>query len=526
MQGALYVAGGFVGFFDGHTLGEAGGFLDTPVIFASTQGTSGSLTQLAAYTYVAVYEWRDAKGRLHRSALSKPFGVTLTGVNDEVTLTVSTAHSLRRADAKSGGSVVETVIYRTTPDDSVLYRVGAGSAAAGTTTYANTITINDRMSDADAEDNAVLYTQSQQPVEHVAFLPARFIAAGRDRLILGGLPDPYVVAFSKLPFPGEPMNGADAEGEIAFQARLPEKVTAVSGFGDSYVAFTESGIYEIPGGGPQRNGTGEFFAPRSLYSDGGCIDWRSIVDTRIGLFFQMTADRIYVLDPSGTPVWISKAVQDTLATYPVIRGAVLCTNAQRVVFAVVDNDTSPTGGGLLSYDIERQAWTFDDVGPVLSVVEWQGRLAYINPSNDVLLEDAAIASSGTLPTMSVRTGSLRPFTGLGYGTIVKIGLLGTYLGDCTVEGFISYNDGADWTSMGQQSVTAATFFNQVDGTAVASGDPAPIVFTPSRQTVDRFALRFDVTNGAANTGGVRLHMVSLEVEGQVGTSRQPAWNQR
>lgn len=240
----------------------------------------------------------------------------------------------------------------------------------------------------------------------------------------------------------------------------------------------------------------------------------------------MAPDRIYVLDPSGTPVWISKAVQDTLAAYPVIRGAVLCTNAQRVVFAVVDNDASPTGGGLLSYDIEREAWSFDNVGAVLSLVEWQGRLAYANTGNDVLLEDAAIASSGTLPAMSVRTGSLRLFSGLGQGTLCKVGLLGTYLGDCPVEGFISYNDGADWTSMGQQSATAANLFNQVDGTAIASGDPVTIVYAPNRREVDRFALRFDVTNGSSNTGGVRLHMLSLEVEGQLGTSRQPGRNQR
>jgi hypothetical protein len=525
MQGALYISGGFVGYYDGVFMVESG-FLDTPQIRGITEGTTGALTVLTEYTYIAVWEWTDALGRVHRSEPSIPTSFTLTGANDDLTLSLSSAHSIRNIDYQGSGSLVQTVVFRNTPDDSVFYRVGQQAQVTGEAGYCDPVNFLDTSSDATIETRPVIYTQSQKPTVNVAPPPCRFIAAGRDRLIYGGLPDPYVVAFSQLPFPREPMEGADFDAEFAYQARLPERVTGVAGFGDGYIAFTEEGIYEIPGAGPQRNGTGEFFLPRSIYSDGGCIDWRSIVSTAAGTMFQMAADKIYLIAPDGGIAFIGKRVRDTLKSFPVIRGATLCTETQRVAFAVVDNDTTPTDGGLLIYDLVHDAWSFDNVGVVAALVEYDGRIAYIQ-GGVVYLEQTDVAVAGTaLPTMSVRTGSFRPFSALGYGDIVKIGLLGTYLGDSTVEGFISYDDGKTWTSMGSQTVTAAAFTNAITGSAIAAGDPITLLFVPNVRCVDRFSVRFDVTNLASNTGGIRMHVLSFEVEAQEGMVRRAARDQR
>jgi hypothetical protein len=526
MQGALYISGGFVGYYDGVFMVESG-FLDTPVIRGITQGLTGALTPLTEYTYIAVWEWTDALGRVHRSEPSFPTPFTLTGANDDLTVNVSSAHSIRNIDYQGSGSLVQTVLYRNTPDDSVFYRVGQTPNVTGEAGYCDPTNFLDTTSDANLEIRPVIYTQSQKPTVNVAPPPCKFIAAGRDRLIYGGLPDPYVVAFSQLPFPREPMEGADFDAEFAYQARLPEKVTGVSDFGDGYIAFTEEGIYEIPGAGPQRNGTGEFFLPRALYSDGGCIDWRSICSTSFGVMFQMAADKIYMLGPDGSISFVGKRVRDTLKSFPVIRGATLCTETQRVAFAVVDNDTTPTDGGLLIYDLVHDAWSFDNVGVVSAVVEYDGRIAYIQ-SGVVFLEQTDVAVAGTaLPTMSVRTGSFRPFSALGYGDVIKIGLLGTYLGDCTVTGFISYDDGKTWTPMDAGvAITTAAWTNAITGAAIAAGDPITIMYTPNVRSVDRFSLRFDVTNVASNTGGIRMHVLSFEVEAQEGMVRRAARDQR
>jgi hypothetical protein len=524
MQGALYIAGGFVGYYDGVWLVESG-FLDIPQISSVVQGTTGSLTQLATYKYCAIWEWTDALGRVHRSEPSLITDVALTGSNDSVTLELRSAHSVRNIDLQGAGSLVQSVVYRIVPDDSVFYRVGQVAQLTGEAGYCDPVDFEDTTADADLEIRPVAYFQAQKPTVNVALPSCRFISAGRDRLILGGLPDPYLVVFSQLPFPGEPIEGADYSTELAYQARLPERVTAVSGFGDTYLAFTASAVYEIPGAGPQRNGTGEFFAPRAIYSDGGCIDWRSVVDTANGIFFQLASNKIYRVTPAGAVEFVGERVQDTLTSFPVVRAAALCTESQRVVFAVVDDDDDPTDGGLLVYDLIHDAWSFDTIGVTASLVEYEGRIAYVQDGLVYLEEASAGVGSGALPTLSLRTGSFRLFPASGQGTVCKIVLQGTYLGDSTLEAFISYDDGKTWTSMGTDALTAANKVNPVSGSAVVSGDPITSVFCPRRREVDRFALRFDLTNGS-NTGGTRLLMLSLEVEANEFITRQPARNQR
>ena len=517
MQGALYVAGGFTYYYDRGTIPAESGFLDTPVISQITQGTAGSLTQLATYRYVAVYEWQDAQGRLHRSTPSTPRSVTLTGSNDETFVQVSTPRSLRRAPLSGDANACKIVIYRTMPGDSVFFRV-AETSAAGSATYADVANANDQTSDAVAQTRPILYIQSQKPTANVAAQPCRFMAAGRDRIIYGGHPDPYLVRLSQLTFPAEPVENASPNA-FAFQTRLPEPVTAVEAFGDSYIAFTADAIYAIPGAGPQRNGSGEFFAPQALDTDGGCIDWRSVVSCAEGTFFQSAADRLCILRPGGGVEWIGQPIRDTLATYPVITGSVLCTATPRVVFSCTNS--AGDAGVLLAYDLRRKVWSVDTVGAVTAVTEYDGRLAYVQ-GGLVYLEDAAIAQgSGALPTLSPRTGSIAPFGPNGRGHVCEVIALVTYLGDATVEGFISYDDGVTWTSMGSHTVTAVALSNIVTGNALTSGDTIPLSFDPQRHETSRFSLRIDVTN-ATNTGGSRLHGLSITVQQTPGLVRLPA----
>jgi len=524
MQGAMYVSGGFVYAYDGGLNSAELGFLDTPVFDATiVASAAGALTLLSTYSYIAMYEYVDANGFTHRSTPSDPVTVTLTGANNALTFTVSAPHSIRRLDFGQN-SGVRVVLYRNTPNDSVFYRV-AETTVLNTANFAGVVSIIDTRSDTDAQTREVLYIYSQKPTANVAAIPCRFLAAGRDRLIYGGLPDPYVVALSQLVFPGEPVENASPNA-FAFLARLPEPCTGVSALGDTYIAFSSEAIYQIPGAGPQRNGTGEFFSPQAMYSDGGCIDWRSIVECGQGTFFQLASDKLYMFTGQGVE-WIGQPVRDTLAAYPTISGAVLCSATQRVIFAcsnLADND-----GVLLVYDLRRKIWSVDTIGqPVRSVVEYQGRLAYVAKDGLVYLENAVGTFSGALPSVSLRTGSFKLFPANGNGELLNVVLSGTYTGDCTVEGFISYDDGKNWISMGQQACTTANLFNHspTSGAAVVSGDAVTVKFEPNiREITNRFALRFDITNGTDN-GGLWAHMISLEVDAQEFATRQPARNQR
>lgn len=529
MQGALYFAGGYSYYYDGGLIAAESGFLDCPVIVSATQDATGALTLLAAYQYIAVYEWQDTRGRTHRSQPSAQFPVTLTGANNAIQPTVSSPRSLRRATLGGDQNGVKLVLYRNTPLDSVFYRVADGFAKGGT--YAGAQTVPDTMADTVAQARPILYTLSQKPTANVGMQPSRFIAAGRDRLIFGGLPDPYSVQFSQLPFPGEPIEGA-SPNNFAYIARFPEKVTGLDATGDDYIVFTSDAIYQVPGSGPQRNGTGEFAFPHALFTDGGCINWKSIVTCAQGTFFQMGPDRLMLLaaqgggngtEAAGAVQFIGAPVRDQLTLFPVITGSCVCTNTQRVVFSCVDSLTAPTGGVLLIYDLRRGVWTVDTIGPVLAVVEYLGRLAYLLSGN-VFLENAAIGSGvGALPALSARTGSLKLFGGSGYGMLEKVLLQATYLGAGTIDCQLSTDDGASFNSLG--TVDTTTLTNPATGAAIAAGDPITLTWTPKIREVDRFVLQISMTN-ATDTGGARLHMLSVEVDAKEFATRQPANNRR
>ncbi len=283
------------------------------------------------------------------------------------------------------------------------------------------------------------------------------------------------------------------------------------------MVWTKTEIAQITGRGPEYDGTGDFDPIQLIPSPGGCQDWRSLVATPQGFFFQMTAGQLMLLSRGGVVSFAGKFIQNTLEAFPVIVGAVHIRSEQLVAFAC--NNVAGSDARIIVYDMHADQWYVDTVGAALrGITELDGRIVYCTTAGAVFLQDTAVALSGVLPTISVATGSFRLFSAMGYGDVLKIGFLGTYVGDSTVEGFISYDDGLTWVSLGQQTVTAAAL-----GLSVNS--PVALIFTPNVRQTDRFAIRFDVTN-PTNTGGVRIHLLSLEAESQDFTTRLPARNQR
>jgi len=451
-----------------------------------------------------------------RSTPSAPISVTLTGANNRGIPTVSTPRTAKRV---GNGVTPRVVLYRANPNDSVFFRV-AESQDVALLDQAATTAINDGVSDTVAETHEILYTQSQKPTPNVAPGSAKFIAVGRDRVLVGGLQDPNQVKLSQLFAPGEPPEFAHPSA-FGYLARLPQPCTGVAASGDTYVAFTHDAIYAIPGSGPQRNGAGEFFAPQTLYADGGCIDWRSIVSCGAGIFFQLDTDKLYVLRPGGAAEFVGAPVQDTLASYPVINGACLCSATQQLVFSC--ENTAGDAGVLLIYDLITNSWAVDDVHAD-TLTEYQGRLAYFTAGNITSERASAGLGGGSSLTASLRTGSLRPFGVSGFGDLCKIQLLGTYVGDSTVEAFISLDDGKTWTSLGSVVATSANtaLGNNVSGNALASGDSITLEWAPAGGgNLSRFALRFDITE-STDTGALRMHALALEVQAAAGTARLSA----
>lgn len=519
--GELLIAGGLPMTYEGRTLAEQG-FAERPVVVSSTQGTGGSLTLLGVYNAIPVWEVFDGKGRLLHSQAGSPGVRTLTGANNSITWTLTTPHSLRRHPFyRNQAFSLRVSLYRTEAGEGVFF-LDKQQVIDPATNPAEQLTITSTQSDVNLIDNLVLYEQSQTPLSHVAPTPYRYVWPARERALNGGQPEEEAWTESKLLFPGEPVTWA-SPNQLGFSSRVGRPITAVGSFETVGLLWTAQEIWQIPGRGPEHDGTGDFDATSPVASPGGCADWRSVIVAPAGAFFQMRPDMLMLLTRGGEVQWIGFPVQDTLAAYPVVAGAVFVRALDQVVFAC--NNNAGTDGVFLVYDLAKTQWFVDTIGaPISAVSELDGRLVYAS-GGAVFQQDAAIASGvGALPSVRIQQ-HFRPFTALGYGDIVKLGLVGTYLGDCTVEAFISYDDGANFTSLGPQAVTAAAWTNPVTGNPIASGDPITLLYTPHIRTVDRFAMRVDITN-SVNTGAVRLHVVSFEVEAQQGTARKPARDNR
>ena len=124
-----------------------------------------------------------------------------------------------------------------------------------------------------------------------------------------------------------------------------------------------------------------------------------------------------------------------------------------VTFAL--QDANGTGGVILRYDVRRQQWFEDDVGPVSAMAEYQGRLAVCIAGVVYLQEENY--GVGDTPTLLARLGSFTNFGSLGWGALTAFTLLGRYKGPCTVEFQVSYDDTRSWTTCGTYTLTNSDY---------------------------------------------------------------------
>jgi len=518
--GELLISGGLPLVYDGRTLAEQG-FAERPVVEFSAEDTTGALDLLGVYRAIGMWEVYDSKGRLLRSQASDPVEHTLTGSNDAITWRITTPHSLRRHPAYADQGVsIRVSVYRTEGGEGVFYLDGQ-TTIDPSTDIGSFVTIKSTASDTQLQDNLVLYEQSQAPVSHVSPPPYRYGAAARERALLGGVPESEAYVYSKLLFPGEPVEFAPG-GRLGFTGRVSEPITAVGAFETVGLVWTSSSLWAIPGRGPEHNGDGDFDAATPVATPGGADEWRSVLVTPPGAFFRMRPDRLMLLDRGFNVSWAGGPVQDTLAAYPNMTGVAFVRELDQVVFACNDGDDS----ALLVYDLAEQAWSVDTISGVIdAVAEVGGRLVYVE-GGTVYRQDAEIGQgSDALPTLLIDSRTQRPFSAMGLGDVERILLLASYVGDCTLEAFISYDGNATWESLGSFAITQQDASPSVDNPSGVAGGEILKQWIPNKRTTDRFAVRVQVTN-ATNTGGIRLHYLGYEATAQSGASRRPSVDTR
>jgi hypothetical protein len=357
---------------------------------------------------------------------------------------------------------------------------------------------SDPIVDTDLIRQQVLYSSGIASGAHHAPPPADYVWAGRERVHYSGQPKRNRSTASKLVVPGEPAEFA-FEGFLAFQSQVSGDIEASAVLGDSVIHWTRNEIWEVTGSGPGRNGQGEFFAARCISRAGGIVadGWRSLCETDDGVFFQRKSDQLCFLSKAGIVEWIGKAVQEYLLLYPVITSAVYVSTKHSVAFGL--SNVAGNAGGILRYDLDAKAWFFDNVGAVVSLAVYQGRLVYLQ-AGVVYLEDAS-PGLGTFVGYYARTGMFQGFQGLGYGQVNQIGFLGTFRDDCTVTIKRSANGTTYPETLAVFTLTTAQY---------AVGQRVTLLKDPNPSMQDSFALEYSVASASPDSEGIWLHAAALD----------------
>ena len=481
----LYIAGGAVQVFDGKVLTESGFFEKPHILTATPSNGAGSLPTSTTLLVAVVFEAIDRRGNLWQSDVSLVETVTMGASDDTITLTVAGP-----LGTKGELWPCTAVAYRSIDGINQLRR--AESVRVNASTDVTTITL--LLADSTVRENGVIYTQAGRGIlsgtlPHEAPLPCDYIWKFGARLLCASADKAFV---SKEVFPGEPVNFS---GDVGFSIpSIPERIVGCAALDQRGFLFTSERIYWFAGDGPNDNGEGRYSEPVALPGSTGLTDWRSLVETPLGIFFQGSNGQLWLLPRDGSaPVWIGEPVRDTLVAFPVVTSATLVTEEQLVSFTC--NNAGETDSRIVHYDLRGKTWIVDEFAsstPIRAACSYQGRLAYI--SGGVVYVERTSLTPASFIEHALTTGTINEF-GSGWGKYVAVGLVGEYRGDCDIRARISYDDGVSYTNM-------ATFqLRAVNGLAV--GETVELEWAPARRKSQSIRLDYQArTAGSATEGFV------------------------
>ena len=335
------------------------GFAYRPAVLAATQQAGGNLTATGVYSWVFVYEWTDPLGQRHRSAPSVPYSLTLTPGNQQVQFSVASLDWHQKI-LRSGYFDPAIVAYRTVNGGATWLRETVASAtslsargSSGVITYTSGASAD--QTDTLISASEILYTDGG--VLPNALAPAcQFTCRSEERMWSGGMLDPRMLQASKIIVPGEPVQFADSD---TFRVLLPEPCTGIAYQDGTLFAFGTNAVYAITGDGPNDQGVGFFSPPRAIARDIGCIDYRSIVETSVGVFFLSGRGLHMIPRGGGVPQFIGQGIELSTAAYPYCLGAFAYsdTDVRTVRFLLSTSQYLGASGTqrVLVYDIELSA---------------------------------------------------------------------------------------------------------------------------------------------------------------------------
>lgn len=370
------------------------GFLQPPTIATVTTSAAAG-PGAGTYSYVAVYEWTDAYGDRHRSGTSLPFSVTLTA-GQRPTVTVTACQLTQR---QFTAALVSVVLYRSLGSEAggasaEHYRC---SAAVPSTTSTPFVSIADSAEDGDIGGNEILYLEGG--VLDFALAPScRFLCRSEDRVWAGGLWNPRIVQCSRLVVPREPVQWADDDSH---RVDLGSECTGLAYMDGQVLAFTRDDVRVIGGEGPNDQGIGGFPGARILSSGVGCTNYRSVLETPVGVLFQYGTSIYLVPRGLGAPVLVSAPVRESLDLSPAVVSAAYSNGTaspgqaglswpgrQSLARFLVAQDLLSPSDKCLTLDLDTMQWFEDSEAGYAAIGSWP--LSTSSPLSDSAAPDHSV----------------------------------------------------------------------------------------------------------------------------------------
>jgi hypothetical protein len=298
LGGKLHIAGGLPKIYDGTSVVESGFHVYPEDITTTSFPIGGSQTD-GTRQYIAIYEWTDAKGDIHRSATSIAVSVTLSaGTSTErVEVTIPT---LRVTEKEN----VNIVLYRTINLGSIFYRV-----FPLTITYANnkafdSVTLNDTYSDTSIQTNEILYTTGGV-LDNIAPSATDIVTSYVNRIF-------YVSSTNELRYSKAYVNGQGLGYNDSFVIRVKDfggPIKSLKAMDDKLIIEKETATFFIRGEGPLATGANNDFTEAQLIAnDTGSINSKCVALTPLGVIYKSNKG-IYLLDRALTPKYIGAPVE-------------------------------------------------------------------------------------------------------------------------------------------------------------------------------------------------------------------------
>lgn len=430
----LFVGGGMLFAYDGQNLVEDG-YNWNPSIHSMTPSVGAGTS---SYSYVAVWEWVDNAGNLHRSAPSNPYDIAINGDIGVAGVNVSNIElyplSLTEKIPANNRSPVSCVLYRTKKNSTTYYKLPVSNANNNDTGNQYITPLPDSTPDTALVEP--IYTTDGVLANDIS-PPVGSLVVHRNRLFLLDSTNPLVIYYSKQVNAFTPVEWSDAQVINVDPTGGP--VIALGSLDDKLIIFKKNSIRFISGQGPQIDGSNNDYGDTILITtDAGCNNLRSIVNTPEGLIFK-SSKGIYFLNRGLQTSYIGAPVE--LYNPDFVTSATLMAQNNQVRITL---DSSK----VLVYDYFVQSWAvFTQLNAVDSII-WNQKGAFITSEGKVFIEvPNTYQDDGTPYPLSIETGWLN-FSGIqGFQRLWEFYILGEFKSphQLQVQVYFDYNNSPSQT---------------------------------------------------------------------------------